>query len=103
MTILDFNGPIGEMSQQQLAEAKAELDAAWAEAIKRANAALEIVAAARMSTSNEDKASYLRMTEAALFAHNRWCDAAGTALEAMDRHFEETALFPSAETGTNLD
>lgn len=96
--MLGVSAPLGNMSQQQLADAKAELDAAWAEAMERADAALERVEDARSSNSNEDKESYLRITEAALFAHNRWTNALLDAVEAMDRHYEETDLFPSAET-----
>jgi len=83
------------MSQQYLLQAKAELDAAWYEAIERADVALEKVVEARLSISGEAKAAYLRITEAALFSHGRWCSAAIAAVEAMDRYYEETALFPA--------
>jgi hypothetical protein len=83
------------MPQQCLLNAKAELDAAWVEAVSRSDAALVYVEEARASPSPSVKAEYLRITEAALFAHRRWCNAVTAAVAAMDEHFEETSLFPA--------
>jgi len=82
--------------RDDILRAKAEIDAAWDEAVTRAKAAVDNVEQARTG-SHAAKAEHLRMTEAALFAHNRWCNAVQAAVRALDAYFDEASLFPVTE------